>query len=194
MRRLLSRLGAVGLAVVLTLLVGGGLGGAAYAHGDLEGGSPGPGDNVATGTDVVSLRFSEINADAPVLVALLDSEGEPLPVGEAVAEEREGEAVVCARLEPLSAGVHTVEYSINSADGDLVRGKYTFEASATGTAVPPDDCAGLDLPAPGEAQTLDEMGTGSFPLWIIAVLVVALLAALALVVRRVRTERHHDAG
>lgn len=166
---------------------------AALAHGDLVDGSPGPGDALAPGSERVALAFDELAQDGRALVAVLDADGDPIAVGPAqtTADAR----AVCAATAPLETGVHTLEYSVTSNDGDLIRGKYTFEIAVDGDPQDTADnddlaaCSDLTLAPPGEAQTLDEMGTGSFPTFLPYVLVALLVIALGLVVRRVRADR-----
>lgn len=163
---------------------------AALAHGDLVDGSPGPGDSLAPGGVVVALEFDELAEDGRALIAILDAGGDPIAVGPA--QTTADATAVCATTDPLEPGVHTLEYSATSDDGDLIRGKYSFEVVAEGDR-PDNDltaaCSDLSMDPPGEAQTLDEMGTGGFPVFLPYLLGALLVIALALVVRRIRTDR-----
>lgn len=176
------------LGVVMGLLAPG-----ALAHGDLVDGTPGPGDSLAPGGEVVALEFDELAEDGRTLIAILDAGGEPIAVG--AAQTTADARVVCASTSPLESGVHTLEYSVTSNDGDLIRGKYSFEVNAEGDSADSADsditaaCTDLSLDPAGEAQTLDEMGTGGFPTFLPYLLAALLVVALALVVRRIRADR-----
>ena len=184
------------LAIVLTALLGGAalaLAGPASAHGDLETASPGPGDDVSAGSTVVTLQMPEVDQDAEPLVALTDAAGDPVAVGSAVAVSGDR---VCARTDPLTEGVNTLEYAVLSTDGDRATGRYQFEVSAEGEQVSAPECAEATLSAPGEAETLtDQQGSGT-PAWVATALVPALVAlalvAGVLVVVRVRRDRRED--
>ncbi len=189
MRRLLLtlaplRAGAalVALALVLLVLVPA----PALAHGDLVEGFPGPGDDVAVGTDVLRLQFTDLDPEGRPMVAVTDAAGDPVAVGEASLGAPD---TICARSAPLPAGVTTIDYSVLSDDGDRQEGSYTFEVSAEGAATEPGVCHPADLAAPGEARTIDEMGSATVPVWVLYGLGVLAVLAMGLVVLRVRSDR-----
>lgn len=178
-RLLLSLLAACGILVAAAA--------AAAAHSDLVDGSPGPGDAVAPGSEVVRLDFDALRADGHALVAVLQDDGDPVPVGEAtVVRDR----VVCARTAPLSAGVHTVEYLVTLADGHTLTSSYQFEASSGAARAAPGVCTRAAMDDPGEAQTLEQMRAWQLPAWVlVAAGGMAVLSAVAAAVRIVRDRR-----
>ncbi len=179
-------------ALVIALLLGGltGFLAPAFAHGELVDGSPGPGDALAPGGELVALEFNELAENGRALIAITDSTDEPVAVGAAQTTADAG--AICAATAPLEVGVYRLEYSATSNDGDLIRGSYTYEVVADGDAPAnqiTEACSDLELQAPGDAETLDEMGTGKFPTFLPYLLGVLLVIALGLVVRRVRADR-----
>lgn len=183
-RLLLTRSGAALSALVLVLLVL--VPAPAQAHGDLVEGSPGPGDDVAVGTDVLRLEFTELAPDSRPLVAVRDAAGDPVAVGVASYGDA---ATICARSAPLPAGITTIDYSVLSDDGDRQEGSYTFEVSSRGAVAEPGVCDGVDLAAPGEARTLEGMGSGTVPTGVLYGLGGLAVVAMGLVVLRVRSDR-----
>lgn len=159
---------------------------AASAHGDLLEGSPGPGDQVQPGGTVLRLEFADVDGDRPAHVALLDAAGDPLAVGDAISTAK---GTVCARSEPLTPGVRTIEYSATSTDGHQLTSRYQFEVSRNGTRTRPQACAGLELAAPGEARTLAEMTTAGTPVWVFYLLGTLVVVSGAGVILRVRHDR-----
>lgn len=161
--------------------------GPAAAHGDLVDGSPGPGDDVEVGSTSVRLAFTALNPGTVPLVAILGPDGDAVAVGAASLAD---EQTICATSAPLVAGVHTLEYSVLSDDGDRQTGRYTFAVSATGTPADLQDCAGRDLAEPGRAMTLQEMGSGSVPIGVLYGLGGLAVLTAGLVILRVRSDRH----
>lgn len=182
MRRITDGLAAVALALGLVLL----LVAPASAHGDLVDGSPGPGDEVAVGTTVLRLEFSELDNDATPLVAVRGPSGDPVAVGKASYGER---GTICARSAPLEAGVNTIDYSVRSDDGDRQSGSYTFEVSLSGAEVELAACDPSTLAEPGEAQSIEEMGSGTVPTGVLYGLGALAVLVVGLVVLRVRRDR-----
>ncbi len=159
----------------------------ASAHGDLVDGSPGPGDDVGAGATTVRLEFTALDPDAVPLVAVLDEAGDPLAVGDATAADPR---TVCAATAPLTAGVHTIEYSVVGEDGHRKTGRYQFQVSAEGAEVEPGSCAGLDLAPAEEARTIAELGGGGgLPGWLLWLLGALVALSASLVVLRVRSDR-----
>ena len=179
MRRLLLSVLTLGLLVLAA--------GPALAHGALVDGSPGPGDDVATGASSIELEFSSVATDSNPLVAVLDPDDDPVAVGIAVTS---GDATVCARVDPLEPGVYTIDYSVASGDGHRQAGRYQFEVSDDGEPVVPGACEGMKLSAPGEARTLEQMcGGGLLPAWTLWSLGGLAVVMAGLVVVRVRADR-----
>jgi len=94
-----------------------------------------------------------------------------------------------ARAPPLPAGVTTIDYSVRSDDGDRQEGSYTVEVSAEGAAPAPGVCDPADLAAPGEARTIDEMGSATVPVWVLYGLGVLAVLAMGFAMLRVRSDR-----
>lgn len=191
-----ARVAAILLAVVLGALFGAAglaLAGPASAHGDLETASPGPGDDVAPGSTLVTLQLPELDQGSEPLVAITDAAGDPVAVGTAVAVSGDR---VCAETAPLADGVHTMDYAVLSTDGDRATGRYQFEVSAGGEEVSAAECDGASLTAPGQAETLAEMSGGGTPAWVATALVptLILLALVAGVLVVVRVRRDRQAG
>lgn len=184
MRRLLLTSLALALLGLTALL--GPAAAPASAHGELVDGSPGPGDDVAVGTTSVRIDFTALDPDQVPLVAVLGTDDEPVAVGEAeLADDR----TICAVSAPLEAGVHTLEYSVLSDDGDRQRSRYTFEVSDAGDPAEPGACDTLALSEPGEAQTLDEMASGTVPTAVLFGLGALAVLAAGLLVLRIRSDR-----
>ncbi len=158
----------------------------ASAHGDLVDGSPGPGDVVEVGTTLLRLEFTELDPDRTPLVAVRGPDGEPVAVGEASFGER---GTICARSAPLAEGVTTIDYSVVADDGDRQSGSYTFEVSLAGEAVDPAACDPSVLDEPGEAQTIEEMESGTVPTVVLYGLGALAVLAAGLLVLRVRSDR-----
>jgi len=177
----------VGLALAGLVLAAG----PASAHGDLAAGSPGPGDAVPAGTDLLRLDFDGLADDGRAFVALLDDEGRPVAVGDAtVLDDR----TACATTAPLEPGVYDVEYLLDADDGHTFDGRYSFEALADSTSQPTDDpapgpCAEADLAPATEARTLADFGSSGLPTWVPVGLGVLAVGAVGLVVARVRRDR-----
>ncbi len=158
----------------------------ASAHGDLVDGSPGPGDDIAVGTTSVRLDVTALDPDTMPLVAILDPAGNPVAVGTASLSD---EQTLRATSAPLSAGVHTLDYSVLSDDGDRQNGEFTVAVSSSGLAVEPQDCADPRLAEPGEARTLEEMASGTVPVAVPYGLGGLAMLTAGLVILRVRADR-----
>ncbi len=161
----------------------------ASAHGALVGGSPGPGDDVVVGTTVLRLEFTELDLDSSPLVAVRGPDDEPVAVGRASFGDL---GTICARSDPLEEGVTTIDYSVLSLDGDRQTGSYTFEVSRGGTETGPATCDASTLARPGDAQSLEQMGSGSVPTVVLYVLAGLAVLAAGLLVLRVRSDRRGD--
>ncbi|MGA8847955.1 MAG: copper resistance protein CopC [Nocardioides sp.] len=197
MRRLLLRRSvrpAAGLALVCGLVL---LSTSpASAHGDLLEGSPGPGDEVAIGTTSVRLVFTALDPDSVPSVAIIDPDGEQVALGSpALADDQ----TICATSAPLADGIHTLAYSVSSADGDRQTSMYAFAVSSTGSAAQPGICA--DLAAePGQASTVGEgdarTGSGTVPASVLYGLGALGVLATGLVALRIRGDRrrHRSTG
>ncbi|VXC43397.1 hypothetical protein NOCARDAX2BIS_560003 [Nocardioides sp. AX2bis] len=177
------------VAIAGLLLLGGA--GAASAHGDLTGGSPGPGDETAPGVTTLRLDLAEVDGDAPLSVAVTDEAGDPVAVG---AAQVVGSDVVCAAVEPLDEGVWTIDYAGTGVDGHRFGSRFAFEVLPGGEEADPGPCADAELAGPGEAQTLAEMTEtdAAVPAWVVWTLVGLGLVSATAVVLRVRRDRASD--
>ncbi|MDW8805288.1 copper resistance protein CopC [Streptomyces scabiei] len=129
------------------------LGGApAHAHTALEDASPGPGDTVGAGAELVSLTFGQLKPGTTPKISLIGPDGTAVPIGKPIVADG---SVTCAAVAGLPIGVNTLTYSITSADGDSQDSAFQFEvAKGAATAEPATACQKLSLPEPGT-------GTGS---------------------------------
>ncbi len=186
--RLVVRLLATVVAVLFALVAA-----PAQAHTVLVDAAPGSGDEVAAGTELVALEFADpVAVDATHKIAVLDQDGNPLSVspGQVGLDSN----TVCARVEPLSPGVHTVRYEITAEDGHVLRNNYEFDVVEGGT--PQTSALGCELEAlgaPTEKTSLDDQEQDDFPAWAIWTLGgVAVLTAGLAVVAVVRSRRDED--
>ena len=124
----------------------------ARAHTALEEASPGPGDTVGPGAEVVSLTFGRLKSGTTPKIGLIGPDGTTVPVGKPVVTDG---SVTCAAVAGLPTGVSTLTYTITSADGDTQSSAFQFEAAkGAATAEPATACQKLSLPTP-------DTGTGS---------------------------------
>ncbi len=165
----------------------------AYAHTGLERGSPGPGDTVRPGGELLALTFERIDPQAPHEIALMGPDEQALPVGAALAVNS---STVCARVDPLDLGIHTIAYSVTSADGHLVRGTYQFEVVTGGDRSRPGPCASTSLAAPTTGRGIEGLDTNGVPrivVWLSLATCVAVVSAALVTLRRRRRRTEHDA-
>ncbi|MEG3630818.1 copper resistance CopC family protein [Streptomyces poriticola] len=140
LRALAALLGCLGVLLVLG-------GTPASAHTALEDATPGPGGEIATGTDVVSLTFGRLKTGTVPKLALTGPDGTAVPVGRPVVVR---DSVVCAAVAPLRAGVSTLSYTVTSVDGDHQSSAFQFRVADGAPATAPQSaCRGLDLAVPG---------------------------------------------
>jgi len=105
------------------------------AHADLESSTPAASDVLEQPPSALVLDFDEPVEAATADLALYDSSGAPLPVGE---PSTGGDAtVVTAAAPPLGEGTFAVVWRVTSEDGHVVDGAFSFQvgtASATDAA------------------------------------------------------------
>lgn len=184
MRKLL-----IGLAAPTLILAGAS---SAWAHTTLLDGSPGPGDKVAPGAEVIALRFAEpVDPDGDNVIALLDADDKGLPISAAATAT--DASYLCARIDALEPGVHTIRYDVTSEDGHPVRGNYEFEVTEGGEQADPMACDVSALGEPADAESLSDQEQDDFPIWAVWLLAgVAVLAAALAAVAVVRSRRESD--
>ncbi|QOV34580.1 copper resistance protein CopC [Streptomyces ferrugineus] len=153
----LLRAPAVLLGCLCALLFLGGT--PASAHTALKDATPGPGAKVAPGVDVVALTFGRLKSGTTPTIGLTGPDGATVPVGRPLVVD---DSATCAAVASLSAGVHTLSYTVTSADGDTQSSAFQFEvADGAENAATPSACRELSLPAPGaggESDTILGLG------------------------------------
>ncbi|QFQ99020.1 copper resistance protein CopC [Streptomyces phaeolivaceus] len=128
----------------------------ARAHTALEEASPGPGDTVGPGAEVVSLTFGRLKSGTTPKIGLVGPDGTTVPVGKPVVADG---SVTCAAVTGLPTGVNTLTYTITSADGDTQSSAFQFEvAKGAATAKAATACQQLSLQPP---DTGSDTGTGT---------------------------------
>ncbi|MFY1679793.1 MULTISPECIES: copper resistance CopC family protein [unclassified Streptomyces] len=166
------------------------LGGApAAAHTSLEDAAPGPGARSAVGTDVLSLTFGRLASGSTPEVTLTGADGAPIRVGRPVVV---GDSVVCASVDPLSAGVVTLAYTVTSVDGDRQDSAFRFAVSEDAAETEPAaDCRGRDLPPPGAVGEAAGVGRTATLALLVGVVLLAVAAGFV-VLRALRGPRADD--
>lgn len=162
----------------------------AMAHTTLIDAGPGKGDEVATGTNLIALKFGEVVQTGGTLdVAVLDSNEDPVAVSDSQVLSTDG-SIVCTRVADLEPGVHTVRYEVTAADGHDVRGNYQFTVADGAAAAETLGCEVAPLDEPTQEKSLDDQDQGDFPAWAMWLIgaVVVVTAGLA-VVAIVRSRR-----
>jgi|GEM_PF-882846 len=145
MRRLLSRVTALACAGVAAVAFAA----PAWAHTELVAAAPGPGDEVAPGVATIALTFGPLAGTGERRITVTGPDDTTVAVGEAIVVNAK---TLCATVDPLTTGVHTLAYEATSADGHEISGKFYFEVVDGGTdSADPADCARAVLPAPGAA-------------------------------------------
>ncbi len=130
----MSRRGVLArFTVVLLVLVATALGGAtpASAHPTLLFTDPPADTAVPTSPRVISLVFGEAVTVGPHAVAVLDSDGRPVPMGPA-STARDGKVVTARPTGVFQPGTYVVRWQVTGSDGDLVDEEFRF---AVGTAI-----------------------------------------------------------
>ena len=181
---------AVAAALGFLLL---GLATPAMAHTTLIDAGPGKGDEVATGTNLIALKFGEaVQTGGTLDVAVLDPNEDPVAVSDSQVLSTDG-SIVCTRVADLEPGVHTVRYEVTAADGHDVRGNYQFTVADGGDAAETLGCEVAPLDEPTQEKSLDNQDQGDFPAWGMWLIggVVVLTAGLA-VIAVVRSRRDED--
>ncbi|WJK36310.1 copper resistance CopC family protein [Solwaraspora sp. WMMA2065] len=153
MRRLLSHATALACAGVAAVTFAA----PAWAHTELVSAAPGPGDEVAPGVATIALTFGPLSGTGERRITVTGPDDTAVAVGEAVVVNAK---TLCAAVDPLTTGVHALDYQATSADGHAISGKFYFEVVAGGTdSADPAECARAVLPAPGAAAA-EPAGSG----------------------------------
>lgn len=131
----------------------------AYAHSALKDGSPGPGDSVAPGADVIGLAFAPLKAGTAPRLSLVGPDGTQVPVGKPVLADG---SVVCAAVAAMPAGINTLSYTVTSADGDEQSSAFQFEVvQGAEAAAVPAACRKQTLPAPRSGAPREGAGAAA---------------------------------
>ncbi|WP_432136681.1 MULTISPECIES: copper resistance CopC family protein [unclassified Streptomyces] len=157
----------------------------AYAHSALKDATPGPGAKAAPGTDAVSLTFGPLKSGTTPKIGLTGPDGAAVAVGRPVTA---GGSVVCAAVTPLVTGVHTLTYTVTSADGDTSSSAFQFEvAEGAEPAAVPSGCQGLSLSAPaGDDGSGTILGLGRTTALIVLAVAAAAVGGGVLTARAMR--------
>lgn len=176
-KNLSVRLAALVLAVSALLL---GASRVADAHDVLVSSTPGKGATIASGPSRVDLVFNEPVDPGLNEITVTGPDGSSRWDTGATAVTGE---TVSVGLRPLGpAGVYTIGFHIVSADGHPVSDSFTFTLTAAGSGTP----AAADSAAPASnAASTTSSADGTVPVWIWIAGAVVLLAAGALVARRI---------
>ncbi|MEI5527673.1 copper resistance protein CopC [Streptomyces brasiliscabiei] len=166
----------------------------ARAHTALEEASPGPGDTVGPGAEVVSLTFGRLRSGTTPKIGLVGPDGTTVPVGKPVVADG---SVTCAAVAGLPTGVNTLTYTITSADGDTQSSAFQFEvAKGAATAKAASACQKSSLEAPDTGAGSDTAEDDAFlglgrttALSLLSGVVVVIAGAGFLTVRTVRGTR-----
>ncbi|GII85674.1 hypothetical protein Ssi03_36640 [Sphaerisporangium siamense] len=142
----------------------------ALAHDSLKSSSPAK-NAVVSGLDKIELEFSA-RASFPAVV-LTDASGKRYEAGPPHAE---GPKVVQNVNGPLPSGDYVIAWRIVSSDGHPVEGEIPFKVNAPGGAPAPSAAQAAPVVS---ATPAAETSRGGFPVWI---LVVAVLVVIAVVV------------
>ncbi|MFV2098704.1 MULTISPECIES: copper resistance CopC family protein [unclassified Micromonospora] len=153
MRRLLSHAAVLACAGVAAVAFAA----PAWAHTELISAAPGPGDEVAPGVETIALTFGPLSGTGERQITVTGPDDTAVAVGEAVVVNAK---TLCATVDPLTTGVHTLAYEATSADGHEISGKFYFEVVNGGSdSADPADCARAVLPAPGTAAEPEQAGS-----------------------------------
>lgn len=135
MRRLLHLLAWTLLAwtlLALTLAAG-----PAGAHAEIRESDPPAGGVASTGTEELSMTFITMDPSEPVVVSVLDPDGNELTDGEVEIEETTAlGTTVVVPVQPLDEGLHLVQWRALSSDGDGVTAdtfEFTVEEPSAGS-------------------------------------------------------------
>ncbi|MFE2756868.1 copper resistance protein CopC [Actinosynnema sp. NPDC059335] len=194
----MTRLALSALLATLVLL---GVAPPASAHTELLSSDPASGASLPQRPVRLTLTFTEPVPAESATVAVTAADGSAWPTGEVTAQ---GATLTVPLLESTTpAGPHTVSWSVESLDGDFVKGTFAFTVTApppAATSAPPA-ATSANPPAPATtsvtatAATITAVATGTsapaatsgpdddggVPLWV-WVLVVAVLAVAGIAV------------
>ncbi len=132
------------------------------AHVALVAATPVPGSTIGQPPKTIRIRFDQVPDPKFNGITLLDTSGNPVAGGAAMAEAGDSSVVEVALTGKLVPGLYTVAWQALASDGHLTKGNYSFTlASGLGPAPPPDP---QPIGAPttsGAASTLSGSGNPS---------------------------------
>ncbi len=123
--------------LMFTLLVVVAAASPAGAHAEIRESDPERDGVAPTGTEELSMTFIAFDPEGPVIIDVHGPDGEELVIGDAQISARD--SVVTVPVKPLAEGVHSVEWSVQSDDGDgQSTGSFQFSvepAAGTGPGI-----------------------------------------------------------
>ena len=87
-------------------------------------------DAVVEAPDAIRLWFTQVPQEGATSVRLLDGAGEPVALGEPVADASDGRAFTAPVPGALAPGTYTVAWRTMAADGHVIRGDFAFTVRA----------------------------------------------------------------
>ncbi|WP_223263243.1 copper resistance protein CopC [Arthrobacter sp. NamB2] len=171
-------------AVLLTLAVLLGAGGAASAHDELVGSTPAEGATLDVLPPALELSFSNVPSGIGAQVQVLDEAGVDWADGPVAIVDR-------TASQPLRAGAPAGEYTVNwrvvSSDSHPIEGTFAFRTQQGTTTVPDSATTAGPLDAQEDpANETQTAGVSDFP-WSVVLMIAALIAiavALAVTARK----------
>ncbi|MBG6225045.1 methionine-rich copper-binding protein CopC [Arthrobacter sp. CAN_A2] len=168
-------------AVLLTLAMLLGAGGAATAHDELTGSNPAEGATVDVLPPSLELGFTSVPSGIGAQIQVLDESGADWADGPAEIVDR-------SATQPLRPGAPAGEYTVNwrvvSADSHPIEGSFAFTTQEGGATAP--DTASTAGPLDVQDDQTQQAGVSDFP-WSIVLMIAALVAiavALAVTARK----------
>ena len=111
--------------------------GPASAHAEIRESDPSAGGVAPTGTEELSMTFITLDPSEPVVVSVLDPDGNELTDGDVEVEETTAlGTTVVVPVQPLDEGLHLVQWRALSSDGDGITTdtfEFTVEESSGGS-------------------------------------------------------------
>ncbi|MFD4640022.1 copper resistance protein CopC [Lentzea sp. NPDC058436] len=172
-------------ALVLALLTATAFVVPAQAHAELKSSNPASGATLEAPPKTIELVFSEsISLPDGDAITITGADGAKVPVTQANAVD----STITATLDTSAAksGVHTVDWSAKSADGDTVTGKFTFTmtvpAPTSSAAAPTTTTTSAPASTTPPSAAPDE--SGGVPIWVWLLIALVVVVGVILLVRR----------
>ncbi|MDV8023612.1 copper resistance protein CopC [Rhodococcus sp. IEGM 1330] len=157
----------------------------AAAHASLQSSNPAENSVLDAAPDEVTLTFNQSVQSNFATVTVVGSDGTQWAASDPVVDG----STVTVDLDGLgAAGEYNIGYRVVSADGHPITGSIPFQLTQASPAAATPPATNLDFTNRAEPQaSQDTEDTGGFPIWIIAVVVVAVGASGVLFALRKRT-------